>query len=124
MSGLDAGKLDREIVLLTATSEQAEGSGEDVLTWPDVDSVEDAQGVENAEVVWAEWITGTASEVWKASQRIGATVDGVFKIRADGSRPSPATTRILFDGTVYEVKGVTEIGRGDGWMISVSASGD
>ena len=118
---LNAGDLDREIVLLTASLAQDDGTGEDVITWPAVTAVEDAAGVDDASVVWAQWLPAGTREAWQAQQRLGSYVDGVFKMRDVSPRPTPAGTRILFESTYYDVKGVVEIGRGDGLLVTVTA---
>lgn len=121
---LNTGKMDREIVVLTVIRSQAEGTGEDVTTWPDVASVEDAEGVDNATVVSAQWLPAGTREAWQAQQRLGSFVSGVFRIRDVNPRPTAAGTRILFDGDIYDVTGVIEIGRGEGWELSVTARAD
>lgn len=119
---LNAGRLDREIVLLTATTEQA-SSGAEVTTWPDVATVEDAAGVDNALVLWAEWLSPKAAERWLPQQRLESYVDGAFRMYDQSPRPTPGGTRILFDGTIYDVTGVVEIGRGEGLLVTVTARG-
>lgn len=109
MSGLNAGDLDREIVLQTATRVQS-ASGEPIVTW----------GAD--ETVWAEWLPAGTKEAWQAQQRLGAYVDGVFRIYDKTPRPTPDDMRILFDGRVFDIKPYIEIGRSEGLEIPVVAS--
>jgi SPP1 family predicted phage head-tail adaptor len=109
--GLNAGQLDREIVLQTATAVQSE-SGEPIVTWGDDDTI------------WAQWLPAGTREAWQAQQRLGSYVDGVFQIYDRAIRPTPDTTRILFDGRVFDVKPYMEIGRGEGLLVPVVARGE
>jgi head-tail adaptor len=111
VSGLDAGALDREIVLQTATAVQS-SSGDPVITWG------------GDETIWAQWFPGGTREAWQAQQRLGSYVDGVFRIYDRSPRPTPDATRILFDGLVFDVKPVIEIGRGEGLDVPVVARGE
>lgn len=109
MSGLSAGTLDREIVLQTATTTQS-ASGEPIITWgSDV-------------TLWAQWLPAGTREAWQAQQRLGAYVDGVFRMYDMDTRPTPDASRILFDGRVFDVKPYIEIGRGDGLDVPVVAN--
>jgi SPP1 family predicted phage head-tail adaptor len=110
---LNAGDRDREIVLQTVTLTTDPISGEDVKDWTTIDP----------ETLWAEWLPGNTREAYQAQQRLGAYVDGLFRI-AGHDRPAPDTQRIVFDGRTYDIKGVTEIGRGEGWELSVTARGE
>lgn len=108
---IEAGLLDREITIQTAVTTEDQESGQDVTEWdPDL-----------SEVVWAQWLPGTARETWQARQ-IDASIEGIYKIYDMSPRPSPESTQIIgHDGRTYDVKGVTEIGRGEGLLISVAA---
>jgi head-tail adaptor len=108
--GVNAGNMDREIVMQTATPSQS-GSGEVTLDWPNA----------TEQTLWAEWLPAGTREAWQAQQRLGAYVDGVFKVYDMSPRPDPATTRIQFDGRVFDVRPYIEIGRGDGLLLPVSA---
>jgi head-tail adaptor len=104
-----AGRLDRWIVLQTATKTQS-ASGEDIVDWSD--------GV----LVAAEWLPAGSREAYQAQQRLGGYVDGVFQIRDRSPRPAPDDSRILFDGRVFDVKPYVEVGRNDGLLIPVVAN--
>lgn len=119
--GLNPGELDREIVLLTGTTQQNPTSGEEIIVWPAVTSVDEAAGVDGAEVVWAAWRPAGTREAWQAQQRLGAYVDGVLLIYDQSPRPTADRTRILFEGVLYDVKPVIEIGRGEGLQVPVTA---
>ena len=112
--GLNPGNLDREIVLQTAPTVQSD-SGEEVFDW---DHAEELQ-------VWAEFLAGDTREAWQAGQRLGAYVDGVYRIYDLETRPQPDNTGIvdLRDGRVFDIKPWIEIGRGDGLIIPVVARG-
>jgi head-tail adaptor len=109
MSPLDAGLLDRQIILQTATVSEDTNTGQDVLTWDD------------DLTIWARWLPGTARETWLASQ-IDATIEGIYQTYDISPRPTPDVSQIIgHDGRTYDVKGVTEIGRGEGLLIAVAA---
>lgn len=112
--GLNAGDLDREITLVTGVKTQDSGTGEEVIVW-DVDA-----GV----TVWAQWLPGGTREQWQSQQRLGSYVEGVWKIYAIEPAPTAAGTRILSEGRTYDVRGVTEIGRSEGYELAVVARAD
>lgn len=107
--GLNAGDCDREIVLKFATKTQDTATGEEVIDWDALD-----------ETIWAEWFPAGTRETWQAQQRLEGVVDGVLRIyyRDD---IDPASTRIEFDGKVFDVRPPVELGRQDGLDIPVSA---
>lgn len=111
--GLNAGDLDREIVLQTAPVVQSD-SGEESFDW---DNAVDA-------TVWAQWFPGGTTETWRAQRRLGSYVEGVFHIYDLSPRPTPNNTRIRFDGRLFDIKPYMEIGRGEGLEIPVVASGE
>lgn len=113
MIRINPGDLDREITLITAVKTQNSGTGEEVITW-DADAPA-------ARVVWAQWLPAGSKEAWNAQQRLGAYVAGVWRMRDVDPRVTPAGTRIRYAGTDYDVTGVTEIGRGEGLEVSVTA---
>lgn len=113
MANLNAGDLDREIVIQTAPVVQS-ASGEEVFDW--------AHAVEST--VWAQWLAAGTKEAWQAQQRLGSYVDGVFQIYEIDPRPTPNNTRILFDGRVFDIKPYIEIGRGEGLLIAAVARGE
>lgn len=113
MSGINAGDLDREITLITGVKTQDSGTGEEVITWDATDA--------EAKVVWAQWLPAGTKEQWQAQQRLGAYIDGVLRLYDTSPRPSPDGTRIRFQGRDFDVKGVTEVNRGEGYELAVVA---
>ncbi len=113
MAGLSAGLLDREIVIQKAPAVQSE-SGEQTFDW---DHAEE-------EIVWAQWLPAGTTEAYRAQQRLGSNVEGVFRIYDMETRPTPNDTRILFDGRVFDTMPYVEVGRGDGLEIPVKAHGE
>jgi len=111
--GLNAGDMDREILLQKAPRVQST-SGEEVFDW---DNAEE-------DTIWAAWYPGGTTEAWRAQQRLASYVDGVFQIYDRSPRPTPDDTRILFDGRLYDIKPYREIGRGEGLEIPVVARGE
>lgn len=107
---MNAGERDREITLQTATKTQDADTGEEVLDWDDVEEL----------VLFAQWLPGHTREAYFARQRLAAHVDGVFRIEYI-PRPSPAANRILFEDLAYDIKGVVEVGRHEGWEVAVEA---
>lgn len=108
--GLNVGALDREIVVQTATKTQDDDTGEEVLTWCD------------DETIWAQWLDASTTEVYRAQQRLEATIAGIYRVYDMETRPTPEGSRIIgHDGRTYDVKGVIEIGRGEGLEIAVVA---
>ncbi len=107
---MNAGERDREIVLQTATTTQDADTGEEVTDWDDADEL----------VLYAQWLPGNTRESYFAQQRLAAHVDGVFRIEYI-NRPSPGTNRIVWEDTTYDIKGVVEVGRREGWEIAVEA---
>lgn len=113
LGGLAAGDLDREITVQTATA-ATDDSGFPYMNWATATS----------ETVWAQFLPAGTSEAWKAQQRLGSYVDAVFRIYDMDTRPSPDTARIVFDGKTFDIKGVTEIGRGEGLEVTATARGE
>jgi len=113
MAGLNAGDLDREIVLQTASPVQSE-SGEVSMDWANATS----------ETIWAEWIPGSTSEGYLQQRQIGSHIDGVYRIYYR-DEPLPDRTRIIDDrGRIFDVKPAIEIERGVGWLVPVVARGE
>lgn len=112
MSPLEPGLMDREITIQTATVAEDPDTGQDVSDWDD------------SGTVWAQWLPESARETWQARQ-IDATVEGIYKVYDISPRPTPDTSQIIgHDGRTYDVKGVTEIGRGEGLLIAVAAKAE
>ncbi len=112
-AGLNAGDLDRDIVLQTAPAVQSV-TGELTFDW--------ANAVDQP--IAAQWLPAGTSEAWKAQQRLASYVDGVFVIYDLDPRPSPENTRILFDHRTFDTKPYVEVGRGQGLAIAVVARGE
>jgi head-tail adaptor len=112
MPGLSAGLLDRQMTLQTAATTQSE-SGEVTYAWDQATSV----------TVWAQWFPKGTREAFRF-QREGAYIDGIVRIYDRSPRPTPENSRIVFDGRVFDVQGVTELGRGEGLDLVVVAHGE
>lgn len=115
-SGINAGLLDREITLITGVKTQDSGTGEEVIVWDASDA--------GAQVVWSQWLPAGTKEQWQAQQRLSAYVDGVLRLYDISPRPTPDGTRIRFQDRDFDVKGVVEIGRGEGYELAVVARGE
>jgi len=112
---MNAGDLDREIILQTATATQDAETGEQILDWTTA----------TAETIWAAWRPTTARELAAAQQqRLGAYIDGRFRIYDKTPRPSPERNRVYFDGRIFDLRGVKEIGRGEGLELEAAARGE
>lgn len=110
---MNPGDRDREITLQTATTTQDSETGEEVVDWDDAEEL----------TLFAQWLPENSREVYFAQQRLGSTIDCIFRIDYI-DRPSPATNRIVWEDRTYDIKGVTEIGRREGWELAVEASGE
>jgi SPP1 family predicted phage head-tail adaptor len=96
-----SGRLDRRLTLQRRTLIEND-YGEPVETWTDLATV------------WAEKIPVRGAERYAAMQTV-AEVEERFKIRyRKGLTP---LDRVVCAGTTYDVKGVLEIGRREGWEI-------
>lgn len=114
MSGLNAGDLDRDIVLQTAAFTQ-DGAGQESPDWDNADE----------ETICAQWLPAGSREAWQAQTRLSAYVDGVYRIYDRDPRPSPARCRIIgHDGRTYDIKPWIEIERNVGLDIPVVARAD
>jgi len=100
-----SGRLDRRLTLQRRTLTEND-YGEAVETWTDLATV------------WAEKIPVRGAERYAAMQTV-AEVDTRFKIRYR-TDISPLD-RVVCAGTTYDVKGVLEIGRREGWEIYATA---
>lgn len=110
---LSIGKMDRRIVLQVAPVVQS-ASGEETFDWDNAIS----------ETVWAEWVPTGTDEKWKSQDRLGAYVDGVFRIHDRTPRPTPNDTRILFDNRVFDIQPYVEVDRRRGLELPVIAHGE
>jgi hypothetical protein len=124
MAGLSSGELDREITLQVGTpGDGSVESGEVTMTWAAVTDEVNASGY-----VDAQWLPAGTREAWQAQQRLGAYVDGVYRIQYRSTLPTPSGYRVIgHDGRVYDVKGIIEGGRQE-WLdlsvIATDAEGD
>lgn len=109
--GLNAGQLDREIVLQMATSAADPVTNQPVLSWS------------AGESIWAEWLPGSTREAWQARQ-IHSEIEGVYRTYYRND-VDPERSRIIgHDGRTYDVKPPIEIGRRAGMLIPVVARGE
>lgn len=123
MAGLSSGDLDREIRLQVGTPVQTDTSGAVTMDWADVTDEVNPSGY-----VDAQWLPAGTREAWQAGQRLGAYVDGVYRIQYRSVLPTPDKSRIIgHDGRVYDVKPFIEGGRQD-WLdipvVATDATGD
>lgn len=102
---MEAGKLDRRISIERAlvTIDAAGGEERDWYTHA---------------TVWAEVLPVSDGERWRA-QEVAASVTTRFRIRWGAG--VEVTDRIAYDGRVYEIVGVKEIGRREGQEITAAA---
>ncbi len=78
---------------------------------------------ERDQSVSAEWLPQSATETWRARQ-VDASIEGHYHTYYLSPLPAPDLSRIIgHDGRLYDVKGVTEIGRKRGLLIAVAAHG-
>jgi hypothetical protein len=110
--GVNVGDRDREIYLQTATKARDTVTGEELADWDAIDPL----------VLYAEWLPGNSIEAYRAQQRLEAYIEGVFRIEPI-DRPDPASQRIVWEGRIYDIVGVVEIERGDGWELAVTSRG-
>lgn len=109
---MNVGDRDREVVLQTGTKTRDSVTGEELIDWDLIDPL----------TLYAEWLPGNSIEAYRASQRLESYVEGVFRIEPI-DRPDPASQRIVWEGRVYDIRGVVEVDRGDGWELAVSSRG-
>lgn len=113
MSGLiQAGRLNRRILLQTAIVSQDEATGAEIVTWPtDVAGNEDlVSGVP----LRAEWLSGSTSETYRVGNRLATYIEGIFRIRYREPIPNEKTNRVVMDGRVYDIKPAIELGLREG----------
>lgn len=112
MSGLDAGAMDREVVIQQLTEPES-ASGFPVETWTTLDTV------------WMEKLAVTGSERFRAAQ-LSAPIDVRWRCyyREDLDPDSvdvAKTRRLLYQGRVYDITAAIEIGRQDGIELTTVA---
>lgn len=102
---MDAGKLDRRITVERATI-TTDAAGGEVQDWTAIATV------------WAEVLPISDGERWRASE-VAAHVTTRFRIR--WGLGVTVEDRIVYEGRVYEIVGVKEIGRREGQEITAAA---
>lgn len=108
---LGTGRMDRRVTLQSATMSIDPITNQEIAGWSAMADV------------WAERLPIAAHEVWQARQ-IDATIEVIYRLHYRDDL-TPEGTRILdMDGRLYDVKGITEIGRRQGLMVAVSARGE
>lgn len=111
MTGLDAGTLDRRIILRRFTIAYDQWN-QPTEAWADLASVR------------SSWRRATASEQLTSLQ-VGAMVTDIFEIRwsptVEDVNPKD---RLTYAGRDYDISEVTEIGRRDGLLIRATARVD
>lgn len=105
---LDTGLMDREITLQFATTSSDPTTNQQIQSWDDEVTVR------------AQWLPQGAREVWQARQ-IDATIEGVYKVHYREDVTPDAARIVGHDGRVFDLRGVTEIGRKEGLLIGVVA---
>lgn len=111
MAGLDAGSMDKRIRIERAAT-TTDDLGAEVDAWALL------------QPAWAQRVTQRATEAWKAGGT-AAQREVVWRVYwtrklADLSERD----RIVFDGQVYPISGVVEIGRREGLEITTNPSGE
>jgi SPP1 family predicted phage head-tail adaptor len=103
---VNAGRLDRLIRFQEAVSSQ-DDSGQEIPVWTPLG------------LAWAQVTPLRGGESYGSAQQVVADADTKFKIRwpEDFSVTPRETLRILYDGRVYDVKEVIELGRREGLDI-------
>ena len=106
--GLDAGRLDRRVTIQRITSRTQDAYGGEVAVWSDLATV------------WAEVRPISDGERWRTGEaQIAAVATHRFCIRW-GLGVGPLD-RLQYEGRVYEITGVKEIGRRVGQEITAVA---
>jgi SPP1 family predicted phage head-tail adaptor len=109
---MEAGKLDRRVILLRASVTRAPRSNAPVETW-----VELARR-------WASKRTVSDGEAAKSAE-IAATITDRFQIRWEARFADlNPKDRLMCEGREYNIVAVREVGRREGWEISAKARAD
>lgn len=103
---MDAGKLDRRVVI-QQRSVTEDGFGGAIDSWATMVTV------------WAEYKPGTGGERRVAAAQEQGQMPAMFNIRysSDVSGIGPQSHRLSFDGAVWDIESVAEIGRRGGLSI-------
>jgi SPP1 family predicted phage head-tail adaptor len=102
---MNAGDLDRRVTLERATV-TLDAFGGETQTWATL-----------AEV-WAQAMPVSDGEKWRAAE-VAATISTRFRIRWRADLR--VGDRLIYDGRVFDIIGVKEIGRREGLEITASA---
>lgn len=105
---MDAGRLDRRVTVERATF-TTNGFGEEVATWAPL------------KTVWADVQPISDGERWRAAE-VAAHVTTRFRVR--WGLDVTVRDRIAYDGRIYDISAVKEIGRREGQEITASARAD
>lgn len=113
MAGLNAGDLDREVVIQQLT-ESAGSSGFPVESWSALDTV------------WMEKMEVRGSERFRAAQ-LSAPIETRWQMQyRDDMDPDlvdvPKKRRLLYQGRSYDITSATEIGRQEGIELMTLAA--
>jgi SPP1 family predicted phage head-tail adaptor len=109
---MNAGDLERQITIQTATVTRSGSTGSKLTDWTTVTAT-----------TWAEWIPGGTRESFVGGQT-AAYADGVFRIRYRTPVPTAGGSRVVFDGRTYDVAGVIETKRRTELQLVVKARAD
>jgi SPP1 family predicted phage head-tail adaptor len=94
---------------IQSVTRTTDAAGQAVETWATVATV------------WAQVKQLSATER-AARPQTAAEETRVFRVRrAAAWTPGPGTHRVVWSGRAYDVTGVVEIGRGEGWEITGTA---
>lgn len=104
-----AGKLDRRITLQQASEASRDAMNAPVYTWS------------TFATVWAQLIFNRGDERFAAHEVAGASVV-TFKIRYRSGVTDKL--RISYDGKIYDIRDVRELGRQDGLELDAVARSD
>lgn len=108
---MQAGKLDRRVTLQSVTVTR-DAYNAPAVTWADVATV------------WASYQPVSDGERFRAGER-AAEISARFQIRYSSQVKAVSPVwRLTFEGRVYEINHVKEIGRREGLEITAVARGD
>lgn len=106
MANIRAGDLNRRITIQRATV-TIDALGGEAKAWADLATI------------WAAVKPISDGERWRA-QEVAASATHRFTIRFQAASPKP-TDRIVYEGRVFEISGVKELGFHEGWEVTASA---
>jgi SPP1 family predicted phage head-tail adaptor len=108
-----AGRLDRRVVLQSKTTTRDASTGEEIEGWAE------------AGALWMGKRDVRASERFGPDQVV-AEIDTVFRARWSPALTviRPETHRLLYDDRIYNIHGITELGRRETVEIACAARGE